>query len=98
MDLFYFLSLGLKSAPISNASTKRSIVDFWQCSEYVSGSKYAMVLKIPFPKYKKVLFPESHKRFFQKIEETFLDQAFLGKNIRNFLGKNFKAEAEKCAR
>ena len=38
---------------------KRSIVDDWQCSEYAAGSIYAMVLNIPFLKYKKVLLSEN---------------------------------------
>ena len=38
--------------------TKRSIVDVCQCSEYASSSKYARVLNMPSPKYKKVPFPE----------------------------------------
>ena len=31
---------------------KLSIVDVWQCSEYDTGFEYAMVLNMPFSKYK----------------------------------------------
>ena len=41
---------------------KHSIVDAWQCSEYTSGYKYAIVLNMPnmaFLKHMKVLFSEN---------------------------------------
>ena len=65
----FFESL-LKSALCSSLQNDASLI-FLQCSEYAFGSKYvssskfARVLNIPFPKYNKVPFPENISNFFR---------------------------------
>ena len=56
----------------------------FDCSKYASSPKYARVLNIIFPKYKKVLFPENI---------TFSEQVFQEKI--NFLGKKFEVRGRK---
>ena len=46
---------------IQEIFAKRSMVNIWQNSEYVSGSEYTRVLNMPFPKYKKVPFRKYKK-------------------------------------
>ena len=43
-----------------------------------------------FKKYRKVLFLENQKSFFWENIRNFFKTGFLGKNIRNVLGKNFE--------
>ena len=52
------------------------------CFSYASSSKYARVLNVPFPKYKKVPFPKNLR-------------SFLRKNIRIFPGKNYEGWGRK---
>ena len=68
----------------------------FQGSDYGSSSKYIWVLDIPFRKYKKVPFPENYKFFWEKIR-NFFRAGFLGKNVRNFLGKTFRGLRPKSA-
>ena len=77
-NFFYFSSLGLKTALGSyfcKTFHRRCLTVFWiwfrfwiyHGSEDDSNSKYARVLKIPFPKYrKKFRFLKIRKAFFQK--------------------------------
>ena len=69
-NFFYFSTLGLKGAPgtyFCKTFYRRYLPMFWLClgfwvyqgSKYAASSKYSRVLNIPFPKYKKVLFPEN---------------------------------------
>ena len=48
---------------------RRCLTVFWICLELwiYQGSKYAQVLNVPFPKDKKVPFPENLGGFFEKI-------------------------------
>ena len=69
-EIYLFFELGLKSVPSSHfcktvhlkcltvpwISLRFSI---YQGSEYTSSSKYISILNTPYPKYKKVPFPEN---------------------------------------